>query len=137
MEFYLKEPIKRISGCLRDMYEIIVLADHTDPHPFITPKLAEIHSEVIAGSFDVDSKEKLTLQQDQKQYLGMKETPKKGQSKGCQCGKGKSVPRFDILDEKRYKISMLGSEFRRNSGRNSGSGPFSGIFGPGVAGIIF
>jgi hypothetical protein len=31
----------------------------------------------------------------------------------------------------------LGSKFRKNSGRNSGSGPFSGIFGPGVAGIIF
>jgi hypothetical protein len=34
-------------------------------------------------------------------------------------------------------VWLLGSEFRRNSGRNSGSGPFSGIFGPGVAGIIF
>jgi hypothetical protein len=45
-----------------DMYEVIVLADHTDPHPFITPKLAEIRSEVIAGMFDVNSKEKLTLQ---------------------------------------------------------------------------
>jgi hypothetical protein len=32
-----------------DMYEVIVLADHTDPHPFITPKLAEIRSEVIAA----------------------------------------------------------------------------------------
>jgi hypothetical protein len=31
----------------------------------------------------------------------------------------------------------LGSKFRKNSGRNSGSGPFSGIFGSGVAGIIF
>jgi hypothetical protein len=73
------------------MYEVIVLADHTDPHPFITPKLAEIRIEVLAGSFHVESKEKLTLQQDQKQYLGMKETPKNGQSKGCQCGRGKTV----------------------------------------------
>jgi hypothetical protein len=31
----------------------------------------------------------------------------------------------------------LVSKFRRNSGRNSGSRPFSGIFGAGVAGIIF
>jgi hypothetical protein len=31
----------------------------------------------------------------------------------------------------------LGSKFWKNSGQNSGSGPFSGIFGPGVAGIIF
>jgi hypothetical protein len=31
----------------------------------------------------------------------------------------------------------LGSKFWKNSGRNSGSGPSSGIFGPGVAGIIF
>jgi hypothetical protein len=74
-----------------DTYEVIVLADHTDHHPFITPKLAEISGEVIAGSFDIDSKEKLTLQQDQKKYLGMEKTPKKGQSKGCQCGKGKSM----------------------------------------------
>jgi hypothetical protein len=74
-----------------DMYEVVVMADHTDPHPFLTPKLTEIRSEIIAGSFDIDSKEKLTLQQDQKQYLGMKETPKKGPSKGCQCGKGKTV----------------------------------------------
>ena len=36
-----------------------------------------------------------------------------------------------------FKRSYLGSKFRKNSGRNSGSGPFSGIFGPGVAGIIF
>ena len=35
------------------------------------------------------------------------------------------------------QLNHLGSKFRRNSGRNSGSGPFSGIFGPGVAGIIF
>jgi hypothetical protein len=34
-------------------------------------------------------------------------------------------------------IIKLGSKFRKNSGQNSGSGPFSGIFGPGVAGIIF
>lgn len=74
-----------------DMYEVVVMADHTDPHPFLTPKLTEIRSEIIAGSFDIDSKEKLTLQQDQKLYLGMKETPKKGPSKGCQCGKGKTV----------------------------------------------
>jgi hypothetical protein len=31
----------------------------------------------------------------------------------------------------------LGSKFWRNSGQNSGSGPFSRIFGPGVSGIIF
>jgi hypothetical protein len=33
--------------------------------------------------------------------------------------------------------SNLGSKFRKNSGRNSDSGLFSGIFGSGVAGIIF
>jgi hypothetical protein len=32
---------------------------------------------------------------------------------------------------------ILGSKFRRNSGRNSGSRPKSGIFGHGVAGITF
>jgi hypothetical protein len=32
---------------------------------------------------------------------------------------------------------LLGSKFRQNSGRNSGSGPKSGIFGHGVAGITF
>jgi hypothetical protein len=31
------------------------------------------------------------------------------------------------------KAKNLGSKFQRNSG----SGPFSGIFGPGVTGIIF
>ncbi len=31
----------------------------------------------------------------------------------------------------------IGSKFRKNSGRNSGSGPFSGIFGSGVTEIIF
>jgi hypothetical protein len=36
-----------------------------------------------------------------------------------------------------YLRRALGSKFRKNSGQNSGSGPFSGIFGPGVAGIIF
>jgi hypothetical protein len=35
------------------------------------------------------------------------------------------------------KTDQLGSKFRKNSGRNSGSGPFSVIFGPKVAGIIF
>jgi hypothetical protein len=39
--------------------------------------------------------------------------------------------------ENELKAWQLGSKFRRNSGRNSGSGPFSGIFGSGVAGIIF
>jgi hypothetical protein len=34
-------------------------------------------------------------------------------------------------------VYFLGSKFRKNSGQNSGSGPFSGIFGSGVAGIIF
>ena len=34
-------------------------------------------------------------------------------------------------------LSKLGLKFRKNSGRNSGSGPFSVIFGPKVAGIIF
>jgi hypothetical protein len=34
-------------------------------------------------------------------------------------------------------LRSTGSKFRKNSGRNSGSGPSSGIFGPGVAGIIF
>jgi hypothetical protein len=32
-------------------------------------------------------------------------------------------------------INQLGSKFRENSGQNSGSGPFSGILGPGVAEI--
>jgi hypothetical protein len=35
-----------------------------------------------------------------------------------------------------YLVS-LGLKLQKNSGQNSGSGPFSGIFGPGVAGIIF
>jgi hypothetical protein len=35
------------------------------------------------------------------------------------------------------EVVRLGSKFRKNSGQNSGSGPFSGIFGSGIAGIIF
>jgi hypothetical protein len=42
-----------------------------------------------------------------------------------------------MIDFKVSSHDKLGLKFQRNSGRNSGSGPFSGIFGPGVAGIIF
>jgi hypothetical protein len=37
----------------------------------------------------------------------------------------------------RHPNYALGSKFQENSGRNSGSEPFSRIFGSGVAGIIF
>ncbi|KAL3775118.1 hypothetical protein ACHAWO_001941 [Cyclotella atomus] len=44
---------------------------------------------------------------------------------------------FQHKGEQRGGSEELGSEFWRNSGRNSCSVPFSGIFGPGVAGLIF
>jgi hypothetical protein len=50
-----------------------------------------------------------------------------------------SLPRlqpFDLSIQLDHSLD-LGSKFRKNSGQNSGSGPFSGIFGSGFAGIIF
>ena len=72
-------------------YEVIVAADDLETHPLVTPELAEVRRQVLAGILELDSRDKLTLQQDQKLYLGLNETPKKGRSKGCNCGKGKRV----------------------------------------------
>jgi hypothetical protein len=43
----------------------------------------------------------------------------------------------DVIFGLEFGIEIEGSKFRRNYSRNSGSGPFSGIFDAGVAGIIF
>jgi len=72
-------------------YEVIVAANDLETHPLVTPELAEVRRQVLAGTLELDSRDKLTLQQDQKLYLGFNETPKKGRSKGCNCGKGKRV----------------------------------------------
>ncbi len=47
----------------------------------------------------------------------------------------KSIPILCTELNNHSLLRKLGSKFRKNSGQNSGSGPFSGILSPGVTEI--